>query len=141
MSRLTKKKVTVYAVKDGKLLVFRHSNFSYEEVGIQVPADTVKEGEDLKVEALRELREETGYSGLKISSYLGTEKYGMAPEKNKRHEYLFFLAEPIDTLPERWESQEEHDGRMPLTPFECFWIPLSHGHILQAGQATLLSKI
>jgi len=141
MSRLTKKKVIVYAVKDGKLLVFRHSDFSYEEVGIQVPAGTVKEGEELEAAALRELREETGHSGFKISSYLGTETYDMAPEKNELHERHFFLAEPIDTLPERWESQEEHDGRIPPTRFECFWIPLSHGHILQAGQAALLSKI
>ena len=38
---MTKKKVIVYVVKDEKLLVFRHVDFSYEEVGVQVPGGTI----------------------------------------------------------------------------------------------------
>lgn len=141
MQKHTKRKVIVYAVRQGKLLVFRHTDFSYEEVGIQVPAGTIKEGEEPEVAALRELKEETGYDSFNIVSFLGTAVYDMAPEKNELHERYFYLAEPNQNLPERWKSKEEHDGEMPPTHFECFWIPLNHGHILQAGQGAMLSKI
>lgn len=141
MEKITKQKVIVYAVNDGKLLVFRHTDFSYEEVGIQVPAGTIKEGEDPEAAALRELQEETGYSTFRVIRSLGTTTYDMAPEKSEVHERHFFLAEPTAELPVRWNSQENHDGTQVPTHFECFWIPLEHGHILQAGQGALLSKI
>lgn len=141
MEKITKQKVIVYAVSDGKLLVFRHTDFSYEEVGIQVPAGTIKEGEDPETAALRELQEETGYATFRVIHSLGTATYYMSPEKPEIHERHFFLAEPTEELPERWNSQEEHDGVQEPTHFECFWIPLEHGHILQAGQGALLSKI
>lgn len=141
MERLTKQKVIIYAVKDGKLLAFRHTNFSYEEVGIQVPAGTIKEGENPETAALRELQEETGYSTFRIIRSLGTTTYDMSPEKPEVHERHFFLAEPTGELPERWSSQEDHDGVQEPTHFECFWIPLERGHILQAGQGALLSVI
>lgn len=141
MEKTIKQKVIVYAVNDGKLLVFRHTDFSYEEVGIQVPAGTIKEGEDPEAAALRELQEETGYSTFRIIRSLGTATYDMTPEKPEMHERHFFLAEPIEELPERWNSQEDHDGTQEPTHFECFWIPLEHGHILQAGQGAMLGEI
>jgi hypothetical protein len=45
MTTLTKKKLVVYVVKDRQLLVFRHLDFSYEEIGIQVPAGSIRSGE------------------------------------------------------------------------------------------------
>ena len=33
-------------VREEKLFVFRHTNSSYEQVGIQVPAETIKENEN-----------------------------------------------------------------------------------------------
>lgn len=141
MEKSLKKKVIVYAVKDGKLLVFRHTDFSYEEVGIQVPAGTIKDDEEPETAALRELQEETGYSAFRIIRPLGIAIYDMAPEKPEIHERHFFLAEPTEDLPERWNSQEDHDGTQEPTRFECFWIPLERGHILQAGQAAMLAKI
>lgn len=136
-----KKKVIVYVVKDGKLLVFRHTDFSYEEVGIQVPAGTIKDNENPEIAALRELQEETGYSGFRIVRSLGTSTYDMTPEKPEIHERYFFLAEPTQEIPDRWKSQEDHDGLQEPTRLECFWIPIEHGHILQAGQGSMLSKI
>lgn len=43
--KATKDKVLVYVVRDGRLLVFRHTDYTYEEVGIQVPAGSIRPGE------------------------------------------------------------------------------------------------
>ncbi|MFC7760367.1 hypothetical protein ACFQY4_21805 [Catellatospora bangladeshensis] len=39
-----REKVVCYIVRDGRLLVFRHVDYSWEEVGIQVPAGSIKPG-------------------------------------------------------------------------------------------------
>ncbi|MFI9210283.1 hypothetical protein ACIGW7_19365 [Streptomyces sp. NPDC053253] len=41
--KVTKDKVLCSIVRDGRLLVFRHIDYSYEEVMIQVPAGTIRE--------------------------------------------------------------------------------------------------
>lgn len=52
--KVTKDKVLCYIVREGKLLVFRHTDYSYEEVGIQVPAGSIRAGETPEAAALRE---------------------------------------------------------------------------------------
>lgn len=131
-------KVIVYCVNDGKLLVFRHTDFSFEEVGIQVPAGTIRENESPRDAALRELQEETGQGDFEIVRELGILTYDMTPYRNEIQHRHFFLAKPTASLPDRWKSAEKHDGTQLLTNFECFWIPLETGHILQAGQGALL---
>jgi 8-oxo-dGTP pyrophosphatase MutT (NUDIX family) len=125
--KVTKDKVLCYVVRDGKLLVFRHTDYSYEEVGIQVPAGSIREGETSEAAALREAREETEYD---ISPYRF--------ELQHRHVFHLELTEPT---PERWMSQEDHDGEQEPTHFECFWIPLEAAHILQSGQGALLGRL
>jgi len=56
----------------------------------------------------------------------------------RRH---FFVAEPTVSLPDRWQSEEAHDGRAPPTRLECLWIPLAAAHVLQAGQGALIGKL
>lgn len=141
MSKTTEQKVIVYCVKGDKLLVFRHLDFSYEEVGIQVPAGSVCDGETKQEAALRELKEETGRDDFEIVSMLGTAIYNMTPYRAEIQERHFFLAKPTADLPERWQSQEEHDGTQVPTKFEFFWIPLAQAHILQSGQGALLWKL
>ena len=136
-----KQKVICYIVKDGKLLVFRHTDYSYEEVGIQVPAGSIKPGETPEEAALREAREETGLKNFRIIRKLGETEYDMTPyrfEIQKRH---IFLLEVNQSTPERWMSQETHDGTEFPTHFECFWIPLGSAHILQSGQGAFLCKL
>ncbi len=134
-------KVVVYCIENGKLLVFRHTDFSFEEVGIQVPAGSIREGESPANAAIRELREETGKNEFEILRELGTADYNMAPHRNEIQHRRFFLAKPTASFPDRWDSAEMHDGNQPPTNFECFWIPLERGHILQAGQGALLCSI
>ncbi len=139
--RVVRDKVLCYVVRDGRLLVFRHTDYSYEEVGIQVPAGSVRPGETPEQAAVREAREETGLSDFKIVRKLGEAEYDISPyrfEIQRRHVFHLELTEP--TL-ERWPSQEFHDGEQSPTNFECFWVPLEAAHILQSGQGALLGRL
>lgn len=136
------KKVVIYCVDDrGRLLVFRHLDFPWEQVGVEVPAGTVEPGEDIHAAALRELCEETGHHCFEINRYLGSALYDITPMRPEIHERHFFTAHPTAPLPERWESNETHAGLKTPTRFECFWIPLEHAHVLSAGQGAFVGKI
>lgn len=139
--KVIKDKVLVYVVRDSKLLVFRHTDYSYEQVGIQVPAGSIRPGESPQDAALREAREETGLTDFKIVRKLGEFTYDISPyrwEVQRRHVFELELCEPA---PERWASQEDHDGQGEPTRFECFWIPVEAAHILQSGQGALLGHL
>ncbi|WP_194814583.1 NUDIX domain-containing protein [Nocardia sp. XZ_19_385] len=139
--KVTTDKVLIYVVRDGKLLVFRHTDYSYEEVGIQVPAGSIRPGESPQDAALREAREETGLTDFKVVRNLGEFTYDMSPyrwELQRRHVFELELCEPA---PERWTSQEDHDGQGEPTLLECFWIPVEAAHILQSGQGALLGRL
>ncbi|GLY23728.1 DNA mismatch repair protein MutT [Micromonospora sp. NBRC 101691] len=134
-------KVLCYIVREGRLLVFRHTDHSYEEVGIQVPGGSVRVGEPLEDAALREAREETGLTGYTIVRKLGEVEYDISPlrfEIQHRHVFQLALTGPV---PDRWASREEHDGEREPTRFECFWIPLPYAHVLQSGQGALLGRL
>lgn len=139
--RPTVHKVVCYVTYESRLLVIKHVDYPLEITGIQVPAGTVRENEDVEVAAIRELFEETSIHGLARPVFLGTQEYDMWPSKNEiqyRH-YFHFVYQGEKR--ERWLSQEEHDGEYEPTRFECFWIPLADGHVLSAGRGALLWKL
>lgn len=121
--KINASKVLCYIVRDGRLLVFRHVDYDLEQVGIQVPAGSIRQGESPEDAALREAHEET-------SPY----RY----EIQHRHVFQLQVHEPTQ---QRWPSQELHDGQQPPTRLECFWIPLRNAHVLQAGQGALIGAI
>ncbi|GAA2455665.1 hypothetical protein GCM10010191_88610 [Actinomadura vinacea] len=140
-NRIVKDKVLCYVVRDGQLLVLRHIDRSYEEVGIQVPAGGIQPNETPEEAALREAREETGLPHFEIVRKLGETTYDISPyrfEIQRRHVFHMKTTQPT---PERWTSQELHDREQDPTDFECFWIPLEAGHVLQSGQGALLGAL
>lgn len=134
-------KVLCYIVRDGRLLVLRHLDHSYEEVGIQVPAGSIRPGESPEYAAVREAREETGLTHFTVIRELGRAEYDISPYRFEIQNRHVFHLEVDDDTPRRWASQEDHDGQQEPTRFECFWIPLTAAHILQSGQGALLSRL
>ncbi|MBM3257405.1 MAG: NUDIX domain-containing protein [Candidatus Liptonbacteria bacterium] len=141
MPKVIKKKVLVYCVHNNRLLVFRHLDYSWEQVGVQVPAGSIRDGETPEQAALRELREETGYDTFEVEGFLGTTLYDISPYRAELQERYFYTARPTKELPERWECKEDHDGKQAPTRFECFWIPIEGAHVLQAGQSSMLWRL
>jgi 8-oxo-dGTP pyrophosphatase MutT (NUDIX family) len=134
-------KALVYCVANGRLLVLRHRDFPPEQVGLQVPGGTIRDDETPAAAALRELVEETGRAAFRIVRALGTADYDITPHRHEVQERHFFLAAPTEPLPEHWEAIERHDGIAPPTRLECFWIPLTSGHVLQSGHGALIGRI
>jgi 8-oxo-dGTP pyrophosphatase MutT (NUDIX family) len=134
-------KVLCYIVREGRLLVFRHTDHGSEEVGIQVPAGGVRPGETPEEAALREAREETGLTGLTLLRKLGETTYDISPYRFEIQRRHVFVMEPDGPTPERWPSRELHDGEREPTNLECFWIPLEAAHVLQSGQGALIGAL
>ena len=118
-------KVFAYITNRNALLVFTHRDFP--EAGIQVPAGTVEENEDVRAAVLREAEEETGLSGLVLASYLGEQILDISWFKagEVHHRHFFHLLCGGDP-PERWLHAEANpsDGSPAPIWFEFFWAAL-----------------
>jgi 8-oxo-dGTP pyrophosphatase MutT (NUDIX family) len=136
-----RRKVYVYCVDRGRLLVFSHTGRPSSDVGIQVPGGSIRDDEAPEAAALRELTEETGRGDFRIGRLVGQATYDITPYRPEIQERSFFLAHATGALPERWAAQESHDGHGPATPLSFFWIPLSAAHVLQAGQGALIGAL
>jgi 8-oxo-dGTP diphosphatase len=118
-------KVAAYITCDRQLLVFSHPEFP--EAGIQIPAGTVAEGENFEDAVLREAFEETGLSGLRIQSTLGTCIYDMRPLTGKnvdihRHFYHLSIPGPVERTKWRhWERNPSEGSTEPIM-FELYWV-------------------
>ena len=119
-------KAITYITSRGRLLVFRHTNFT--EAGIQVPAGSVEAGEDPAYTAMREAEEETGLTGLSMSSCLGTDlvRVSINGQTVNLQRYFYHLHAP-DMVPERWIHYENDpsDGSPSPIEFEFYWVFLA----------------
>ena len=135
-------KAVCYIVSEGHLLVIAHRDIPLNEVGVQVPAGTVKPGEDPAAAALREAAEETGLTDLKVVRKLGEADYDISPYRRELMRRHFYELTTDCSVTRRWTSREpdpEGGGEGPV--FDCYWIPLEKGHVLSGGLSQLLSAL
>ncbi|MGP9649223.1 NUDIX domain-containing protein [Glutamicibacter sp. AOP38-B1-38] len=137
-----KDKVVCYVVQDGHLLVFTHLQHPMHITGVQVPAGSIKAGEDPQRAAVRELLEETGLEGV-VKRELGTSTYDIRPMRNEVANRFFFELEVTEQdVSRRWISGEDDPESGDQTEtWECWWLPVEHAHVLAAGLGAQLWKL
>lgn len=133
-------KVVAFVVHDGRVAVFRQDD---PTAGLQVPAGTLRDGEDPEAGALREAREETGLAGLSVVGRLGRYRWDISPIRHEiQDRHVYHLV--VDGVPpERWTSHETHDGLAEPTALHFSWLPLDDPGLtdLVVGQGTLLDRL
>ncbi|EPD50346.1 hypothetical protein HMPREF1210_02917 [Paenisporosarcina sp. HGH0030] len=122
----TKRKVLAYITKGQapnlELLVFEHKE--HPEAGLQVPAGTIEEDEQLIDALYREINEETGITRDNLSFIGKIHKYNYYPNgKGTVHERNFFhLGYAGDQ--QNWEHLVVCDGLDNGLTFQFRWEPL-----------------
>lgn len=136
-----KRKVLAYITRrdNTQVLVFQHRH--YPEAGLQVPAGTVEDGEELIAALLREIDEESGLSQLTLIRHLATEPFYSESKAEWQERNVFHLQAP-DDLPDSWlhvvKAGEEDEG----LHFEYSWVSSSQSKAtLSSGQGQWLDKI
>ena len=135
-------KVACYVVHDDHLLVFTHDDVPMTVTGVQIPAGSIKSGESPEQAAIRELFEETGRRGQVVRS-LGVQRYDLRPAREEiaiRH-YFEMRLSSVDVA-ERWVAGE-HEPSLGTEAaiWTCWWLPLTHAHVLAAGFGGLLGSM
>ena len=126
-------KVVAYIVDAGaqNILVFEHDK-KWSEAGIQVPAGTVDENEDLANAALREALEESGLQDLSIIRNL--DEYVLFrnthSQYNRRHVYIMSSK---SSLGKTWSHAVTGNGDDEGMNYHYSWMPLSEARYKLAG--------
>jgi 8-oxo-dGTP pyrophosphatase MutT (NUDIX family) len=118
-----KHKVFAYITSGRRLLVFDHPH--HPEAGTQVPAGTRPKNEAPERAVLREAKEETGLSGLRLVRFLGEVDHpvpALAQVHHRRFYHLLCTGSP----PERWQHDEcdPSDGSPAPILFELYWVDM-----------------
>lgn len=116
-------KVLAYITHAGRLLVFRQPHAP--EQGVQVPGGGPEAGETLEAAVLREAREETGLTRLRLGAFLGSVTYQLQVDTGPPHLRHFFHVVAEGELDERWQHLEGPSSTRaePLLR-ELWWEPL-----------------
>ncbi len=88
----------------GDIVLVRQFRFGSQELSLELPGGVIEAGEDPVVAGVRELGEETGYGGGKVT-YLGSVNPNPAIQDNKCHFVLVEGAVPTTGLD--WDEDEE----------------------------------
>ena len=136
---IVQKKVFAYITHGHRLLVFSHPNSP--TAGIQVPAGTMKAGEDPENAVMREAFEETGLTDLTLCDYLGLCDFDV-PGRDEVHRRRFYHLRCNNSPPEIWRHGETSGGMHAPIVFELFWVPLPFGvPALAPGHDAMLSRL
>lgn len=142
MAKARTNKVVCYIVRDGWILTFRHLDHPLSEVGIQVPAGTMKPGETPEHAALREAREETGLTTLQIVRKLGEADYDISPYRHEVMRRHFFEITTDDAPAAPWIAGEpDPDDGGTGSSWECRWVPLEQAHVLAGGLSNMIGAL
>ncbi len=126
-------KVTAYITRRSKdsveLLVFRDPG--HADFGLVVPGGTVEAHERLEDALVREVREESGFSSVRVLAYLGAVEYtGLGGGVVTRHYYHCALDAPCpDCFTHVTRSQDEDDGWI----CQYFWLHLDPDRLPSLG--------
>jgi ADP-ribose pyrophosphatase YjhB (NUDIX family) len=124
-----------------QLLVFTHCD--HPDAGVQVPAGTAHEGEELEATLFREVKEETGLSGLHLERKLAVHDY-IHPDTYNIHERHFFHMLALSDTADAWTWIETSGGEVPDEEgyvFNFFWLDLEAGIDLAGGLGDLLHML
>lgn len=122
-----------------ELLVFTHRH--QPEAGVQVPAGTVEDGEDVAVAVVRELEEESGLSGLAMRGPIDVYWWDTPSGKYRMHRHVFHFT-ATDAVADEWtiEPRGEDEEKQRLV-FEFRWMPIDQAHSLSGEQGRSIHKI
>ncbi|MEO5961527.1 MAG: NUDIX hydrolase [Opitutaceae bacterium] len=90
--------------RDGRLVLVRQFRYGIDEFSLEIPGGVMEAGEDPVMAGLRELREETGYTGAP-AKLLGSVHPNPAIQSNRCH--LVFVDEAVKSHDLEWDTDEE----------------------------------
>ena len=103
--------VMMFAVNDAAQILTQSQYRPFiGEVGFQVPAGKIDEGESVEVAAQRELAEESGYNGKQIF-YVG--KHYPSPGFSDQVAHVFVMSELFEKTGDQDEYELEHAWKTP----------------------------
>ena len=119
--------MVVPVTPDGKLVMVRQFRFGSEQLSWELPGGVIERGEDPKVAAVRELREETGYAGGE-PTLLGSVHPNPAIQSNRAH--VILVPDVVRKAETAWDEDEEI--AMELTPVDDVLRRARNGEVTHA---------
>lgn len=123
------RKVVAYITREvaGKRQLLVMLNAGQENPGLQVPGGTIIDGESEEEALLREIREESGLTRVRIVRKLGQDKYFNERRKIEvtRSYYHLQSDEPRDTFTHVVDSKDDDNGSV----YRYHWIDLDGGEL------------
>jgi len=89
---------------DGRLVLVQQFRFGIDEFSLEIPGGVMETGEDPIEAGLRELREETGFTGAR-PRLLGSTHPNPAIQSNRCH--FVFVEDAVQSAALEWDADEE----------------------------------
>lgn len=136
---LVRRRAVAYVTRerDGRTELLTIQAEGYPEDGIQVPAGRLDHGETLGQGLIRELAEETGFTGVRIVGELPDFE---CTYRNFSQNHAFHLVAE-EASPDSWRHEVHGDGVDAGMVHVCRWVPLRPDLELWHGLDPMLSKL